>query len=280
MHLSQLAGLLGRPQRADHRIEQKQEHQHAVLVEVQPAVASFVALTTDVVQACQKRGELVEILQARHVLFPHFSALFAGHADDYARSQEPRNTACAGCVKCANLVPNRIAAKPIIARGKSNANKPVDVRIAADVLLVQGDIPPLCLGVSRYRRQKFASAVNRWSVFCVEYPAVGMYRACDAWLDNPGARKQDGSKALSFWGLRSALDLVSIVEGVFHVATVGLGFAEVASNRVGSSSQRAQKNAFVPNGVALSPHAFRRWRFPDRRLLPGTRLRSRPDSGR
>ena len=71
--------------RADHGIEQEQQHEHAVLVEVQLAVAGLVALAADLVQAREQRSELVEILQARHVLFAHVIAAFASHAGNYAR---------------------------------------------------------------------------------------------------------------------------------------------------------------------------------------------------
>ena len=73
LYLSQFAGLLDGPQGTDHGIEQEQQHQHAVLVEVQLAVAGLVAFTAHVVQTCQQRSELVEVLQARHVLFTHIS---------------------------------------------------------------------------------------------------------------------------------------------------------------------------------------------------------------
>ena len=98
LHLAELTGLLDGPQRADHGIEQEQEHQQAILVEMQLAVAGLVALATDVVQACQERGELVEILQARHVFFTHVIAILAGHAGNYARLHKQRNTTCAGFV--------------------------------------------------------------------------------------------------------------------------------------------------------------------------------------
>ena len=80
LDLPQFAGLLDGPQGADHGIEQEQQHEHAVLVEMQLAVAGLVALAAHVVQASQQRSELVEILQARHVLFAHVLALLAGHA--------------------------------------------------------------------------------------------------------------------------------------------------------------------------------------------------------
>ena len=95
----QRARLLDGPQGTDYRIEQEQQHERAILVEVQFPVAGLVALATDVVEACQQRRELVEILQARHVLFAHVFAFLAGHAQDYARLGKQRNTTCAGCVQ-------------------------------------------------------------------------------------------------------------------------------------------------------------------------------------
>ena len=76
---------------------------------MQRAVAGLVALAAHVMQACQQRSELGEILQARHVLFAHVIPAFASHAVNYAHLQQTRNTTCAGCGECANLVPNRIA---------------------------------------------------------------------------------------------------------------------------------------------------------------------------
>jgi hypothetical protein len=99
LHFAQFAGLLDGPQRADHGIEQEQQHQQAILVEVQLAVAGLVALAADVVQTRQERSELVEILQARYVFLPHFLAFLAGHAGDYARWEKERNTTCVGCVR-------------------------------------------------------------------------------------------------------------------------------------------------------------------------------------
>ena len=61
-------------------LNKNSKHEHAVLVEVQRAVAGLVAFAAYVVQARQERGELVEILQARHVLFAYVLALLAGHA--------------------------------------------------------------------------------------------------------------------------------------------------------------------------------------------------------
>jgi len=99
LNLPQFAGLLDGPQGANHRIEQEQQHEHAVLVEVQRAVAGLVTLAADIVQTCQQRSELVEILQARYVFLPHFLAFFAGHARDYARLGKERNTTCVGSVE-------------------------------------------------------------------------------------------------------------------------------------------------------------------------------------
>ena len=97
LNFPQLARLLDGPQGANHGIEEEQQHKHAVLVVMQHAVAGLVALAADFMQACQQGSELVEILQARHVLFAHLFAHLPGHGDDYARLEKPRNTTNAGC---------------------------------------------------------------------------------------------------------------------------------------------------------------------------------------
>ena len=97
LHLAQLAGLLDGPQRADHGIEQEQQHEQAVLVEVQLAVAGLVALAADVVQARKQRGELVEVLQARHVLARARLRGFLPAMPEIMRScSKWRNTTCVG----------------------------------------------------------------------------------------------------------------------------------------------------------------------------------------
>jgi len=67
LHLFQLAGLLDCPQRRDDRIEHEEQHEHAVLVEVQLAVARLVARTAVVVQSFEQRREPIEILQTGDV---------------------------------------------------------------------------------------------------------------------------------------------------------------------------------------------------------------------
>jgi hypothetical protein len=74
LHLPQLAGLLDGPQGTNHGMEQEPQDEHAVLVEVQRAVAGLVALATHLVQARRQGSELVELLQARHVLFAYVLA--------------------------------------------------------------------------------------------------------------------------------------------------------------------------------------------------------------
>jgi hypothetical protein len=64
LHITQLTSLLDGPQRADHGIEQEQQHEQAVLVDVQHAVARLVASAAYAVQTCQQRSELVEVLQS------------------------------------------------------------------------------------------------------------------------------------------------------------------------------------------------------------------------
>ena len=96
LHLPQFAGLLDGPQGADHGIERNSSTSMQYWSKCSCAVAGLVALAADLVQARQERSELVEILQARHVLFAHVFALLAGHAGNYARSSKPRNTTCVG----------------------------------------------------------------------------------------------------------------------------------------------------------------------------------------
>lgn len=57
------------------------QDQHAVLIEVQLTIADLVALTTDVVKPCQKRRELIEILQARDVFVANVLPLLSRHAE-------------------------------------------------------------------------------------------------------------------------------------------------------------------------------------------------------
>ena len=63
---------------------------------MQLAVAGLVALAADFMQPREQWSELVEILQARHVLFPHVIAAFASHAGNDARLTKMRNTTCRG----------------------------------------------------------------------------------------------------------------------------------------------------------------------------------------
>ena len=99
LDLPQLAGLLDGPQGTDHGIEQEQQHEHAVLIVVQRAVAGLVALAAHLVQACQQGSELVEVLQARYVLFAYVCAFLTGHTGDYARFRKQRNTTLEGCAE-------------------------------------------------------------------------------------------------------------------------------------------------------------------------------------
>jgi hypothetical protein len=80
--------LLDGPQRADHGIEEEQQHQQTVLIKVELAVPRLVALAAHLVQARQQRRELVEVLQARNVLFAHVFALFACHTRLLSQRQE------------------------------------------------------------------------------------------------------------------------------------------------------------------------------------------------
>ena len=64
LHLLEFAGLLDAAQRSDDRIEQVEQQEHAVLVEMQLAIARRVALAGVVVQTLQQRRELVEVLES------------------------------------------------------------------------------------------------------------------------------------------------------------------------------------------------------------------------
>ncbi|MEZ6124774.1 MAG: hypothetical protein R3C49_16620 [Planctomycetaceae bacterium] len=59
----QLAGLLQTSQRGDSWIEQKQQHQHAVLVHVKRSIACLIAFATNIVQLFKQTIELVEVHQ-------------------------------------------------------------------------------------------------------------------------------------------------------------------------------------------------------------------------
>ncbi len=63
LHLGQLAGLLQAAQRGDNRIEQVEQHEHAILVVVQLSVAGTIAGTAVVVQPLQEGSELVEVFE-------------------------------------------------------------------------------------------------------------------------------------------------------------------------------------------------------------------------
>ena len=115
LHVAQFAGLLDGPQRTDHGIEQEQQHQHAVLVEVQLAVAGLVALAADVVQALQQRQRACRStsspshpLRARRSRFsPAMPEIMRAHANGAIPLAR-------GALECANLVPNRIGPDPFV----------------------------------------------------------------------------------------------------------------------------------------------------------------------
>ena len=92
LNLPQFAGLFDGPQGADHGIEEEQQNEHTVLVVMELSISGFVALTADIMEACEQGCELVEILQARHVLFAHVIPAFSSHAGNYARLGKTRNT--------------------------------------------------------------------------------------------------------------------------------------------------------------------------------------------
>ena len=64
LNFLQFTGLLNPPQRRDDRIEQVQQHQHAILVVMQRSVAGSIALAAVVVQSLEQRRKLVEELEA------------------------------------------------------------------------------------------------------------------------------------------------------------------------------------------------------------------------
>ena len=67
LHLSQQRSLLQGPQRPHQGTEQKQQHQDAVLIVVQLAIARPVSLAAHVVQLAQQRQQLLQVLQALNV---------------------------------------------------------------------------------------------------------------------------------------------------------------------------------------------------------------------
>jgi hypothetical protein len=81
----QFACLLQCSQRIDRRIEQEQQDQHAILVEVELAIAGLVALAADIAQAIEQRHQFVEVFQARDVLITDVFAFLSGHVLEYAR---------------------------------------------------------------------------------------------------------------------------------------------------------------------------------------------------
>lgn len=79
---------------------------------MQRAAAGLVACAADFLQARLPRSELVEMFQARDILFAHILALLARHAENYARLRKQRNTTAAGSEQCAKSLPNTIGSGP------------------------------------------------------------------------------------------------------------------------------------------------------------------------
>ena len=79
LHILKLRSLLERPQRTQTRIEHEQQHQPAVLVHEELAVARLVPPTTHVTQPLEQRPQLAEILQALNIFFPNRTTLVAPH---------------------------------------------------------------------------------------------------------------------------------------------------------------------------------------------------------
>jgi hypothetical protein len=79
LYLLQLAGLLDSAQRTDHGVKEKRQHQQAVLIEVEFAVARPVTLTANLVQTFEQRQEFVEVLQSRNIPLANLFTPLARH---------------------------------------------------------------------------------------------------------------------------------------------------------------------------------------------------------
>ncbi|MFM9962959.1 MAG: hypothetical protein ACKV2Q_17260 [Planctomycetaceae bacterium] len=77
LHRLQLRGLLQAAQRVHDRIEEEQQHQDAVLVEMQVTVTGRIPLATNLVQPLKQRQQFLEILQPRDILVPDLLLRFA-----------------------------------------------------------------------------------------------------------------------------------------------------------------------------------------------------------
>jgi len=72
------AGFLETTQRTDDRIEQEQQHQQAVLIEMQLSIAGPVALAAHGMQLFQQRRKPIEVLEGRELTLVE-SRFLVGH---------------------------------------------------------------------------------------------------------------------------------------------------------------------------------------------------------
>ena len=80
LYLFQFAGLFHRAQRADDGVKEKEQFEHAELIKVQATIAGAVAFAAGIMQSAQQRRQLVEVLQAGHVLLRNLRPLRLRHA--------------------------------------------------------------------------------------------------------------------------------------------------------------------------------------------------------
>ena len=85
LYFFQFARLLQRAERDADRIEQVERHECAILVHVELAIASTVAITTDLVQPLEGRRELVKKFQAADIFLTDLFSFLASHACNDAR---------------------------------------------------------------------------------------------------------------------------------------------------------------------------------------------------
>jgi hypothetical protein len=78
-HLLQFARLLNRPQRHDGRVEQVEQHEQAVLIEMQRAIVGLVASAAHVVQPRKDRLQAVQVLEPAQIFLTHFRPPLATH---------------------------------------------------------------------------------------------------------------------------------------------------------------------------------------------------------
>ena len=80
LDLLEFAGLLEGPEGLADRVEHLQQHQGQVLVHVEASVAGAVAPAAGVMEAFEKTGDLLEVLEARQVAFFDLASFGMAHA--------------------------------------------------------------------------------------------------------------------------------------------------------------------------------------------------------